>query len=350
MRNTLREPERTYRQEDMPRAAAGRGSGGHDYRRDPGRERLYQESGAVRTAPRRSRRARRRRQQRRAFLATLLVCMLLAGGAYSVWRMAGIPTAEKPQDKAGTDQDAAAPSQPEDQTGEPSKEPSLPVGSVVTAPENPDQTSAPSDPVEVQHPEDPNSGQEPGGEPAGDPAEEPVVEPDGDPPLNCTQEELDAEVQKALSGIITEGMTKLEQAKAVWDFTKGGIRYTGDSDKSDWKSGAYEGLTTRKGDCFTYYAVSRALLTELGIDNLEVQRVGGISSHYWNLVNCGDGWYHFDATPRSSKLPYFVSFMFTDQEAADYTASVGGGREYYTFDGSLYPERATGDPVEEAAG
>lgn len=161
-----------------------------------------------------------------------------------------------------------------------------------------------------------------------------------------TQEGLDKLVQEAIDSIITSDMTQLEQAKAVWDFTKGGIRYTGKSDKSDWQAGAYEGLSTRKGDCFTYYAVSRALLTALGIDNLEVQRVGGPTSHYWNLVNCGDGWYHFDATPRSSKMPYFVSFMFTDEEAADYTAKAG--RNYYSFDGSLYPERAGGTAEEPA--
>lgn len=155
-----------------------------------------------------------------------------------------------------------------------------------------------------------------------------------------SQEALDQVVQEVLNSIISKGMTKREQARAVWDYTRTHVMYTGTSDKSDWKQGAYTGLTTRRGDCFTYYAVSRALLTALGIDNLEVQRVGGPTSHYWNLVNCGDGWYHFDATPRSSKMPYFVSFMFTDQQAADYTARAG--RNYYTFDGSLYPARAGG--------
>lgn len=340
MRNTLREPERTYRQEDPRRAAARREGGGRAYHTEgrAGRERLYQEDAPVRTATRRGRRARRRRRQQRAVIATLLVCMLLAGGAYGVWKMAGIPTEENPP-PTSTDKSPASPSQPENL----SKEPTIPVGSVVTPPENPAQTADPPEqPGEAQLPEQPEEVEHPDGQ-TGQEGHELVVEPDDGPPLNCTQEELDAEVKKALDGIITEGMTKLEQAKAVWDFTKGGIRYTGDSDKSDWKSGAYTGLTTRKGDCFTYYAVSRALLTELEIDNLTVTRVGGISSHYWNLVNCGDGWYHFDATPRSSKLPSFVSFMFTDEEAADYTVRVGGGREYYTFDGSQLPERATGE-------
>lgn len=212
--------------------------------------------------------------------------------------------------------------------------------------EPPAETRAPEPPAESQEPEAPAQQSE-------DPAQgdrETPAEAEETPPPPTIQEKLDEQVQKVLDKIITDGMTKLEQAKAVWSFTKGGISYTGSSEKSDWISGAYEGLTTRRGDCFTYYAVSRALLTALGIDNLEVQRVGGVTSHYWNLVNCGDGWYHFDATPRSSKLPYFVSFMFTDEEAADYTARVGGGREYYAFDGSLYPARGTGDPAAELSG
>lgn len=230
---------------------------------------------------------------------------------------------------------------------------------------DPVEETEPPAPPKVEPPEEedppaeetPNTAEEPGEE---DPGETPGAEetpgteetPPGNsagaesPSASFTQEGLDELVQQAIDSIITPEMTQLEQAKAVWDFTKGGISYTGKSDKSDWQAGAYEGLSTRRGDCFTYYAVSRALLTALGIDNLEVQRVGGKTSHYWNLVNCGDGWYHFDATPRSSKMPYFVSFMFTDEEAADYTARAG--RNYYTFDGSLYPERAGGAAEEPA--
>ncbi|MBD5160697.1 MAG: transglutaminase domain-containing protein [Oscillibacter sp.] len=154
-----------------------------------------------------------------------------------------------------------------------------------------------------------------------------------------TDEEFEELTADVLDEIVWDGMTRLEQARAVFDYVHDHIIYTGHSDKSDWKTGAYTGLTTGKGDCFTYYAVSRALLTALGIDNLAVERVGGETRHFWNLVNCGDGWYHFDACPRSSKLPPFLSFMFTDRQAADFTAEAG--RNYYDFDGSLLPERAT---------
>ena len=158
--------------------------------------------------------------------------------------------------------------------------------------------------------------------------------------LPFTQEEFDQMVADTLAPLVKEDMTAMEQARAVFDYVHDNIRYTGTSDKSDWMTGAYDGMTTGKGDCFTYYAVSRALLTALGIDNLEVQRIEGTSSHhYWNLVNCGDGWYHFDACPRSMKMPSFLSFMVTDQQVADFTAMAG--RHYYDFDDTLLPERAT---------
>ncbi len=169
-------------------------------------------------------------------------------------------------------------------------------------------------------------------------------EPEEDDPLppavhDFTQEEYDQTVADTLDSIIEDGMTPMEQAKAVFTYVHNNIRYISHSDKSDWMNGAYAGLTTGKGDCFTYYAVSRALLTALEIDNLEVQRTGGKTQHFWNLVNCGDGWYHFDACPRSIKMPSFYSFMVTDEQIAAFTAMAG--RNYYDFDGSLLPERAT---------
>lgn len=315
-------------------------------------------------------RARLYRRNAACFLL-MLICVLLVGcasGARSMEAQSGpdlaggtdgvspqpedppVPAAAPPSANLATVvQTDAAPTEdpepssenedPEPPTEEQSPEPPAESQDPESSVENED----PEPPVENEDPEIPAESENP--ELPVENTEEPAPQPED--PAQAAQEKLDEQVQKALDGIIADGMTKLEQAKAVWDFTKNGISYTGTSEKSDWTVGAYEGLTTRRGDCFTYYAVSRALLTALGIDNLEVRRVGGVTSHYWNLVNCGDGWYHFDATPRSSKLPYFVSFMFTDEEAADYTARVGGGREYYTFDGSLYPERGTGDPAAE---
>ncbi|MDE7220056.1 MAG: hypothetical protein K2O45_10625 [Oscillospiraceae bacterium] len=170
----------------------------------------------------------------------------------------------------------------------------------------------------------------------------PDPEEDGEPhpsDLSFTQEEFDQLVADVLDAIVSEEMTSMEKAKAVFDYVHNNIRYTGHADKEDWMNGAYVGLTTGRGDCYTYYAVSRALLTALEIDNLPVERVGGKTLHFWNLVDCGDGWYHFDACPRSLKMPSFLSFMVTDEQVAAFTAMAG--RSYYDFDGSLLPERAT---------
>lgn len=265
----------------------------------------------------------------RAWPILLVLCALLVTAGYGA--KAGNAEEEPPPEPAAEEAEPPAPLKVE----KPAEETLPPEEETAQTPEAPGE-EAPG-PEEAPHTEDtPGAGEPSSGKPAGAKTRS----------ASFTQEGLDELVQQAIDQIITPGMTQREQAKAVWSFAKGGISYTGKSDKSNWQAGAYEGLRTRRGDCFTYYAVSRALLTALGIDNLEVQRVGGPTSHYWNLVNCGDGWYHFDATPRSSKMPYFVSFMFTDKEAADYTARAG--RNYYSFDGSLYPKRA-GGTEEEAA-
>jgi hypothetical protein len=137
---------------------------------------------------------------------------------------------------------------------------------------------------------------------------------------------------EVMGEITNPNMTNREVAYAIYKWIKRNISYSGDSDKSDWLAEAYRGLTKRSGDCFTYFAVAQAMLTRAGIDNMEVRRVGGRTRHYWNLVNCGDGWYHFDSCPNKDHME---SFMLTDKQVEEYTKK--RGNNYYTFDKSLYP-------------
>ena len=200
--------------------------------------------------------------------------------------------------------------------------------------DNSQNRPAPAEPDELEPAPPPDEDDEHDGFP------EPDEELDEPPAVQqeFTQEEFDQLVEEVLEDIIKDGMTAMEQARAVFDYVHNNIRYINHADKDDWMKGAYLGLTTGRGDCYTFYAVSRALLTALDIDNLPVERVGGKTLHFWNLVNCGDGWYHFDTCPRSLKMPSFLSFMVTDQQIAEFTAMAG--RNYYDFDGSLLPERA----------
>ena len=139
-----------------------------------------------------------------------------------------------------------------------------------------------------------------------------------------------------LSEITTEGMTDMEIAFAIYRWTGSSIAYVGSSDKTDWSEAAYRGFTERIGDCYTYFAVAKALFMEAGIENVDVVKGDhGGSSHYWSLINLGDGWYHVDCTPRRSPGRFFMN---TDAELESYSQA---NNNSHIFDGSLYPRRAT---------
>ncbi|MDV3429553.1 MAG: transglutaminase [Bacillota bacterium] len=149
-------------------------------------------------------------------------------------------------------------------------------------------------------------------------------------PLNyVSREDLDLLADKVLSEIIKNGMSKRDKAKAIYYWVRGHISYINYSDKSDWVRAAYQGIKNGKGDCFNYFAVSQELLTRAGIENMEIIKIGG--HHYWSLVNCGNGWYHFDTTPRVSGG---VFFMLTDAQLTDYSRKNGNS---HVWDRSKYP-------------
>lgn len=144
--------------------------------------------------------------------------------------------------------------------------------------------------------------------------------------------------RKVLDQITTEDMTDMQVAFAIYDWVKSNIGYTGHSDKSSWTQGAYQAFTDYAGDCFNYYAAAKALYEVAGIHNIDVVKVvtdqTSRSSHYWSLINLGDGWYHVDCTPRNT--PGFF-FMNTDEELLAYSAE---NRNSHNFDSSAYPDRA----------
>lgn len=139
-----------------------------------------------------------------------------------------------------------------------------------------------------------------------------------------------------LAEITTEGMTDMEVAFAIYRWTGSNIAYVGSSDKTDWGAAAYRGFTERIGDCYTYFAVAKALFIAAGIENMDVVKCNhGGSSHYWSLINLGDGWYHVDCTPRRSPGRFFMN---TDAELESYSQA---NNNSHIFEGSLYPRRAT---------
>lgn len=146
------------------------------------------------------------------------------------------------------------------------------------------------------------------------------------------------EADKVLAEIVTDDMTLKEKAKAIYTWTRTNIGYVNTSDKESWTNGAYQGFTDKSGDCFVYFATAKALLTRVDIPNIDVVKSDtSHSSHYWSLVDVGDGWYHFDATPRQGGGDFF---LLTDDEILEYSKAHNNS---HIFDQSLYPATPTED-------
>lgn len=148
-----------------------------------------------------------------------------------------------------------------------------------------------------------------------------------------SDEQLDEVVDKILGEILTDDMTVPEQAYAIFDYCYSNIIYTGTSDKTDWKSEAYRGLTEGVGDCFTFYSSSYAMLQKIDCQVLSVERMNGRTQHFWCLVNLGTGWYHFDTCNVGPQ--HLRCFMKTSEELLNYS------EQYWRFDTTLYPALET---------
>lgn len=153
--------------------------------------------------------------------------------------------------------------------------------------------------------------------------------------------------KEILDEITNENMTKVEVAAAIYNWVRTNIGWYDHSDKSNgWSAGAYEGFTKRMGDCFTYYSTAKALFDVAGIPNVDVTKVvteqTSRSSHYWSLIDLGDGWYHVDITPRSNNFTDSF-FLYTDEEMLSYSRQ---HKNCFNFDLDAYPDRAT-DSVQE---
>lgn len=167
--------------------------------------------------------------------------------------------------------------------------------------------------------------------------------------LNVTEEELNVVVDGVLAKICTPGMSQYEQARAIFDYVASHITYIGPSDSSSWVNGAYIGLTQGRGDCYNYFAACKALLTRLEIPNIDLERVGGESQHYWSIINVGEGWYHYDACPHPRNYPV-DSFMMDEAEARAYSEFCTPVRKnYYIYDYAACPVVVEGTPEEVPA-
>ncbi len=152
-----------------------------------------------------------------------------------------------------------------------------------------------------------------------------------------SEEELGELVDRRIADWGLRGLSREMLYETIYWKIKGSMTYVSDSDKSDWMGEAARGFLQGEGDCFTYYAMVRAILWRMEIDFYTVQRSPGArdSTHYWMMVETeADVWYHFDVCPHPKEFP-LSGILLTDAELAEYNTRVEG---YYTYDREGYPE------------
>ena len=152
------------------------------------------------------------------------------------------------------------------------------------------------------------------------------------PPESEKSEEfhqLDRMCDQILASITTPEMSNREKASQIFNWIKGHMSYISRESGTDWVHEAIAGIRSGRGDCFTYYAMSQALLTRCGMECIQVIRSTD-NNHYWSLVHVDDGWYHFDVTPRSYLRTRIC--LLTDAQMKTLPKP-----ENWIFDPSLYP-------------
>lgn len=154
--------------------------------------------------------------------------------------------------------------------------------------------------------------------------------------LTISAEKVNAIADEILASILSPSMGEREKALAVYNWCTANIGYTSSTSylMGKYYQAAYNSFRARRGNCYGYYAAAALLLTRAGITNIEIHRDDPADPHYWNLVNIGGAWYHFDTCPHFSGH-FLNSFLLTDAEVAAY--SENEVKNYYSFDSSLYP-------------
>ncbi len=153
------------------------------------------------------------------------------------------------------------------------------------------------------------------------------------------EETVLAYAAEILKDIVTDDMTLKEKAYAILIYVKRHLTYTGSSIKDCWTNAAMRAFAdgTTNCDCYSYFSMSKALLTAAGIPNIDVEKSDtSYSRHYWCLINVGDGWYHFDTTPRKGLSEYI--FLWTDEKILAFSVE---HNNCFIFDSSLYPATPT---------
>lgn len=150
----------------------------------------------------------------------------------------------------------------------------------------------------------------------------------------CIPGTAESAADTVLRSITRESWSQEAKARAIYRYIRGHCSYISHTTPGNWRLSALRGLRYHSGDCYTYYSMSRLLLTRAGIPNVLVKRypVPAGRPHYWNLAYVSGGWYHFDTTPRSRNANFC---LWTDAQLWEYSSGY-----VFQFKRNLFPKRA----------
>lgn len=151
-------------------------------------------------------------------------------------------------------------------------------------------------------------------------------------PESYSVAEVYAMADKVLAEIITDDMEPKDKLWAIFKYIRNNVGYINHSEKLNWVQAAYEAFTKKQGDCYVYACVSKVLLDRAGIKNMDIEKIPAKSRHYWNLVDIGEGWYHFDTTPR---VDHPTIFYWDDATLMEYSEN---HKLSHNYDHDLYPK------------
>lgn len=138
---------------------------------------------------------------------------------------------------------------------------------------------------------------------------------------------------EVLRSVIKTKWSDEKKLRAIYNYVRGHCSYVDTGAHKNWRKVGLNGIRYQSGDCFTYYAVAKLLISRAGLYNLTVTRYPVASSHHWwNLVYVRGGWYHLDTTPRQRAGKFC---LVTDAQLRSYSTGLT-----FSFDQKKYPKRA----------
>ena len=167
-----------------------------------------------------------------------------------------------------------------------------------------------------------------------------------------------------------KSMSKTELVRMIYDYVNSpkrgkdnaNIRFSDESNtpnqakqegirvdwEADWIEEAVRTLEMdrMKGDCYSYYSVSKAFFEYFGIENVGIQRSKGsgeAGTHFWSAVKVESGWYYYDATRLGGSFSDGSNnaCLITEGKLGGYRTSSGGADFYYFKKPADFPKIST---------